>query len=435
MTDTYTDTDINTQKIEDIDNIFNIVLFFFILFQFGIQFNNLKYLIMCSVKIFDILNDKMDIILLGLFGPNYSIEEFETQTEQTEQIEQSEEKKEVKKEVKYEEKYLDYVRKMPKSYFGLEREKELKYDSICGNLIEKSHELNEEIVENEFKILELKQQIGCDNDLYLQEEMKIYGSLDAFRARPGGGQISDFTTEEKINILEDKNEQLNKEYINHILQIEKYTKQLEDEYTKSLKQRLANLKNNFVIDMSPLGNVLMTYNSERETFDYYSDHSIPYRYLETVGRRFVKTFDCRPIYYDMEEELANYEKQQKEKEEKIEKEKKEKEEEKFKKISSDKDNDNKKKNVFAKFKNYNKEAGTGHVNMGVPPKTNNISITANNNSNSKILLKENANKYSYQGKISNFSILQKIPTTKINKKQALSFAEYKKILETQQKNT
>ena len=63
------------------------------------------------------------------------------------------------------------------------------------------------------------------------------------------------------------------------------------------------LKNNFIIEHTPLGNVIMIYDSDRSSFKYYSDSTIPYRYLETVARKYVKTFNCRPLFVDMEEEL------------------------------------------------------------------------------------------------------------------------------------
>jgi hypothetical protein len=58
----------------------------------------------------------------------------------------------------------------------------------------------------------------------------------------------------------------------------------------------------------------MVYNNKRGSFEYYSDNTVPYRYLEPVSRKYVKMFNCRPIYFDMEEELKNYEKKLEEKE-------------------------------------------------------------------------------------------------------------------------
>lgn len=55
-------------------------------------------------------------------------------------------------------------------------------------------------------------------------------------------------------------------------------------------------KNNFLMETTPNGNVIMKYNNERQSFEYYSDKDIPYKYLETVARKFVKTFFCYEYY-------------------------------------------------------------------------------------------------------------------------------------------
>ena len=188
-------------------------------------------------------------------------------------------------------------------------------------------------------------------------------------------------------------------------------------------ERLEKLTNCFVIEKTPLGNVLMTYNVSCSSFKFYSDNTIPYRYLETVSRKFVKLFDCRPIYYDMEEELKISEIKLEEKE-RAEKEK----EEELKNMKDDRHLIvQAKKTVFAKFKSYNKESGTGHVNTAAPPKNSIPGNSIIKTSNAKILLKENANRYTYEGKISNFNMLKKVDKKLVDKKLALSFSDFKKM--------
>jgi hypothetical protein len=169
----------------------------------------------------------------------------------------------------------------------------------------------------------------------------------------------------------------------------------------------------------------MIYQKDRGSFKYYSDHNIPYRYLEVVGRKYVKLFDCRPIFVDMEEELRLFE----EKWEKEQEVKKMKEENKKMREEDDKKNKpvEQKKNVFAKFKSYNKDAG-GKISMAAPPKNSipNKSVTENKE-NEKVLLKERANRYTYEGKFANFNFLQKIERKVFNKKLGLSFADFKRI--------
>jgi hypothetical protein len=244
------------------------------------------------------------------------------------------------------------------------------------------------------------------------------------------------TKKERITfLLEEQNNLRNKE--NELKQeyesdegVEKFNKKVEELSRKFvINERLDKLKNNFVMEKTPLGNVLMLYNNKRGSFEFYSDNTIPYRYLEPVSRKYVKMFDCRPIYCDMDEELKFSEKKLEEKE----KEEKEKEEKKKQYDEVNRKNNvviESKKNVFAKFKSYNKESGTGHVNIAAPPKNSipNNKVTETNN-NEKVLLKENANRYSYEGKLSNFSFLKKIDRKVIDKKYGMTFADFKRLQE------
>jgi hypothetical protein len=172
------------------------------------------------------------------------------------------------------------------------------------------------------------------------------------------------------------------------------------------KESLDNLKNSFVMETTPNGNVLMFWDNDRASFTYYSDTSIPYRYLEVVARKYVIMNNCREIYYIMEEQLKPLKKEEIIKEE-------EKEE----------------KTVFAKLKSYNQSSIINTKN--VPSKKQNLSthlpriqINQKEENKNEILLKENANRYSYEGKMINFSFLKK-PKKKIN--ENISFSEFKKI--------
>jgi len=158
----------------------------------------------------------------------------------------------------------------------------------------------------------------------------------------------------------------------------------------------------YVIENTPYGNVLMTYNTGRETFEYYSDHVIPYRYLEVVGRKFVKQFQCVFLFVDMEQELLKL-KEKKEREDKEKILEKEKEKEKEKK------EEKKGKSVFAKFKKYQT---TDKKRIQSVETTENI--------------KERTNYYSHQGKLANFQWIQKIDKKEVNKKLTLTFADFKK---------
>ena len=194
-----------------------------------------------------------------------------------------------------------------------------------------------------------------------------------------------------------------------------------------IEKRNEKLKNSFVMENTPLGNVLMVYDLSRNSFKYYSDNTIPYRYLEVVARKYVKMFDCRPIYVDMEEELNTAEEKWREKEETAKL-----RENDINTLSENKTNHllQDKKNVFAKFKSYNKEGSTGRVNTVAPPKNSipnkNTSVNEKEE-NKKILLKDKANVYTHDGKLSNFSFLKKIDRKIVDKKYGLTFADFKRM--------
>ena len=88
---------------------------------------------------------------------------------------------------------------------------------------------------------------------------------------------------------------------------------------------------------------------------------------------------------------------------------------------------NRKKDVFAKFKGYNKESGTGRVNTAVAPK-NSVPNVKNRLAEDDLTLrlKMNANRYTCEGRLSNFNFL-KVPDRKVvDKKYAMTFADFKK---------
>jgi hypothetical protein len=186
-----------------------------------------------------------------------------------------------------------------------------------------------------------------------------------------------------------------------------------------------NLKNNFVMEITPLGNVIMCYSIDKQCFIYYSDSTNPYRFLETVARKYITTFKCKDltIFIDESDEIED---------EKIPTEK-----------TPEVNNTiithaiapppqpptTTKKNVFAKFKNYN------HPNS-IPSN----SMIAKNNPNktakqSNKEVKENKNKYISEGKIVNFSFIKKIDKKQIVKRLNTTFAEFKKMQQESKNKT
>jgi hypothetical protein len=313
-------------------------------------------------------------------------------------------KYEEKIEEKYEDKYLCDIRRVNKEWIFTEEENNdilelvLKFfDQYKESKLNRIEEIQKEIQE---EVMNLKNELSEDENNETRED-KITKLREEYELL-----FSEVKTENGLAELKRQGEIEARQYI--------------------INKRLDKLENCYVIEKTPIGNVLMIYEKGKDTFKYYSDCNIPYRYLEVVGRKYVKFFDCRPIFVDMEEELRLFEEKWEKEQELI----KMREEDNKNNSEHQKSNNEvvKKKNVFAKFKSYNKDAG-GKISMAPPPKNsipNNKSININKE-NEKILLKERANRYTYEGKFANFNFLKKIDRKIFNKKLGLSFADFKKM--------
>jgi hypothetical protein len=338
-------------------------------------------------------------------------------------------------EPKYEDKFLDDIRKMTNAYIFDEKEEELYCNKSAELFLLAQEEDKKKVIEHKDKIADIGKQIKIyeseeefcnikynenDKDSIEDKEDYIEHSIEHSLNKGAIERLTD----EKVELEKILHELLNNERNMDELRLETQAKARQF----VIDERLDKLKNSFVMEKTPLGNVLMLYNNKRGSFEFYSDNTIPYRYLEPVSRKYVKMFNCRPIYFDMEEELNNYEKKLEEKRILEEEEKRLLEEDQKKK--ENRLEPPPKKKVFAKFKSYNKEAGTGHVNIGAPPKNSipNTKVTENN-TNEKVLLKENANRYSYEGKLSNFNFLKKVDRKVVDKKYGMTFADFKRLQE------
>ena len=145
-------------------------------------------------------------------------------------------------------------------------------------------------------------------------------------------------------------------------------KELTDKFVKDLAL-------NVIREETPKGEVLMYYGHEMGSFIYYSKtKEIPYKYLETLARKYVITHDCKRIYIDIRKEY-------------------EKGLNKYNEMKENKTTDGgsegggakKKKQLFASFKTYNRKS---EVNIKQKDKI--------------YILREKANRYSYRGKIEEY---------------------------------
>lgn len=151
-------------------------------------------------------------------------------------------------------------------------------------------------------------------------------------------------------------------------------KDLTEEFVKDLTL-------NVIREETPKGEILMYYTHETESFIYYSKtKEIPYKYLETLARKYVIIYDCKKLYVDIRKEY-------------------EKGLNKYKEMKENKNPDGvtggtaggtggsekKKKQLFVSFKTYNRK---GEVNIKQKDKI--------------YILREKSNRYSYRGKIEEY---------------------------------
>ena len=223
----------------------------------------------------------------------------------------------------------------------------------------------------------------------------------------------------------------------------KYEDKYVDQYKKLedvelSKDKLDSLKNSILMENTPLGNVVMFYDNSRETFTFYSDSTIPYRYLETIGRKYVVMNNCKRLYVDMEEEIKDAKESIDRKIEAAIAAKEAAVEAAAAKESTESEittsvTTRSKSNVFAKLKTYNTN------NIKIDPKAESAaakntnasaSMNANTNTNTKNqankVVKEKANRYSYEGKLINFNFLKKVDRKVVDKNYGMSFAEFKR---------
>ena len=135
----------------------------------------------------------------------------------------------------------------------------------------------------------------------------------------------------------------------------------------------ANLKGCFIIERTPIGNVIMQYDVNKEAFVYYSDNMIPFRYLETVARKYVCTYNCKELYIERHEIVHKDEEEKK------------------------------------------------------PVKTKDL-IQLKRNAAKPIVSKVEVkmNRYSNLGRFSNFNMLQKVERHVTDKKRLLTFSDFKR---------
>lgn len=152
-------------------------------------------------------------------------------------------------------------------------------------------------------------------------------------------------------------------------------------------------KNLYSQDETPRGNVYMRYEPETESFWYYTnDKTIPYKYLETVARKYVCEHNRLDVFIDIREELRKGAEALKNTESQ----------------PSEEENMNQ-KTVYAKFKRYNRK-----------------NARASNSSKKRVVVKARSNRYSYRGTTEDFERLISVDAKKTVKDMPknVSYSEY-----------
>jgi len=358
-------------------------------------------------------------------------EENLTNANNDEPIPDKKEEEEKKVEEKFEDKYLQRFKAFKNEYSFTETELEIekqKYEELKKTF---ANEKNKAIEEINNKINKIKRIISCvvfdeNGDLLdvtkdgIQRLIKYFNIEYEYNEDPESYVLSDLFSE-LSEILTESQQKIKEEEEKTVS---------DDDFKEQARQYMLNKKldgymNNYVNDMTPLGNVYMRYNNSKKSFEYYSNNTIPYRYLEPVGRKFVLTYFCKPLFIDIEDEL-NKAKLKKEEHDTIKK----------KEQSEKSEQPNDKKNVFAKLKSYNNNNQSSNSSEMMKMEKRNVlppqmkANLPNVNSTAKpeeMLLKENANRYTWEGRLSNMSLLKKVDRKVVDKKYAMTFADFKRL--------
>ncbi len=373
--------------------------YFFILYYVSLYTNVPKYI-------------KQNIMLLG-----DSIDTVEEEVEEVEEVEIEEKKEKV--EIKFEDKYLSDFKSFSSDYFFTEDELLLKDSKL--NELKSECQLNKNKEFENINALLLETHAIINLGPIITEEVKellikYFDIEDDYADDP-----SNIDFDELYIYLENDHKKFQDE-INKLVEDQIIHGQgLDAEFQEKsldfmLNKKLDGFINNYILEFTPLGNVYMRYNHFKKSFEYFSNNTIPYRYLETIGRKYVMTFRCKQIFIDLEDELKRASVLALEKE----------------KIALEKEKVT--PNPVQKFKSYNKDIKMDNLyakgrsgQNTLPPQIKANLPNVNTTNGEKQVLKENANRYTWEGRLSSMQLLKKIDRKKIDKNYAMTFSDFKQI--------
>lgn len=87
----------------------------------------------------------------------------------------------------------------------------------------------------------------------------------------------------------------------------KYIEEYDDlSNNKITNEKYNEINNKYVKEITPIGDIYMSYDKTEGAFIYYCKTStIRYKYLDSVARLFVVKFDCKKLYYHLHDQLVN----------------------------------------------------------------------------------------------------------------------------------
>lgn len=168
----------------------------------------------------------------------------------------------------------------------------------------------------------------------------------------------------------------------------------------------------YISDMTPDGIAFMRYNEYKEGFEYWSERSIKYDYLETICRKFVKIYRCKNMYIDRKR-LLKEKREKAEEKRKREEEMEEMEKEDLVKVDNIEDEY---EDVFAKLKS------------NVDKRYENKKIDAKAKADLNVV--DKANKFIYMGKLTEMEPFNTKRTDELPKekeKKEMSFSMFKRM--------
>jgi hypothetical protein len=183
------------------------------------------------------------------------------------------------------------------------------------------------------------------------------------------------------NGFEEQNEEQNhnQDVIKSIPFENKYLEEYNKLKSVSLSiDKIESLSNSYLMESTPVGNIVMYYDKKKEAFLYYSDSVVPFRYLEPVGRKYVIMFQCKDLFQDNNTQTSDSKTTQQE--------------------------DNK------------------------PMKTRDIINSIRNPQQKKVILVEKkTNRYTCMGRYSNFKIIKTVHKNIVDKNYSMTFSDFKKM--------